>query len=218
MSTGQYDWYINTATGEVARPRVMTDRHLVVDLWLQPGAAVAGAHLHDRIDESFEVVEGRIGVLNGGVETELSAGDVKVEVRAGTVHDWWQIGDSPAQVVVEVKAIDGAPGAPARRFEHMIETIFSLGTLGRVGPDGMPDALWLAAIGSEYGDVIRFRKPPRVVQAIVFGLMAAIARRAGRNPLDPSLHGPDAPCRRHELTVDDKAALLAGKAPTTRHS
>jgi hypothetical protein len=196
----------------------MTDRHLVVDLWLQPGAAVAGPHNHDLIDESFEVVEGRIGVLNGDVETELSAGDPRVDVKSGTVHDWWQIGDQPAHVVVEVKAVDGAPGAPARRFEHMIETIFSLGTMGRVGPDGMPDTLWLAAIGSEYGDVIRFRKPPRVVQSIVFGPLAAIARRAGRNPLDPSLHGPGAPCRRRELTPDEKAALLAGKAPTTRHS
>ena len=67
----------------------------------------------------------------------------------------------------------------------MIEALWSLGALGRVNAQGVPDPLWLAAIAREYRDVIRFVKPPAAVQAALFGPLAAIARRTGRDPLAP---------------------------------
>lgn len=38
-------WIHNPVTGEVARVNVADEQRLSVDLWLQPGAAVLGAHV-----------------------------------------------------------------------------------------------------------------------------------------------------------------------------
>ena len=91
----------------------------------------------------------------------------------------------------------------------MIEAMWSLGALDRVNARGMPGPLWLAAIAREYRDVIRFVKPPAAVQAALFGPLAAIARRTGRDPLAPRLHGPAAACAIPDPGEDGLAALLA---------
>ena len=102
---------------------------------------------------------------------------------------------------------EAAPGRPAARFVSMIEAMWSLGALGRVNAKGMPDPLWLAAIAREYRDVIRFVKPPAAVQAALFGPLAAIARRTGRDPLAPELHGPAGACAIPDPGEDGLATL-----------
>jgi mannose-6-phosphate isomerase-like protein (cupin superfamily) len=186
-------WLHNPATGEIAHV-LMVDadgRRIEVDLWLQPGAAVAGAHVHDHFVERFQVRDGEVGFQVAGDERAASSGDGTLEVPAGTVHDWWNAGDGVAHVRVEVEATPTAPGQPAARFASMIEALWSLGAQGRVNAKGMPDPLWLAAIAREYSDAIHFVKPPAIVQTVLFGPLAAIARRTGRHPLAPELHGPD---------------------------
>lgn len=205
------DWARNPVTGEVSHviaPPV--DGKGAVELFLQPGAAVAAAHVHDSIIERFEVLEGEVGFLIGEVERPMRPGDGIGEVPVGTVHDWWNAGDGIARVRVELEAAPDAPGDPAGRFVELIETLWSLAVLGQVNDEGLPDPLWLAAIAHEYRDVIRFVKPPAIAQAVIFPPLAAVARRLGRDPRDPSLHGPDAP-----LWIDDPGddldALLAGR-------
>jgi mannose-6-phosphate isomerase-like protein (cupin superfamily) len=206
-------WFHNPATGEISRlnvaPAETDGRRLAVDLWLQPGAAVAGAHVHDHVAERFDVFEGEVGFQVAGDERVARPGHGPVEVPAGTVHDWWNVGDGVAHVRVEVEATPDAPGQPATRFGSMIETLWSLGALGRVNAKGMPDPLWLAAIGREYRDVIRFIKPPAAVQTALFGPLAAIARRTGRDPLAAELHGATAPCAIPDPGEEGLAALLA---------
>ncbi len=189
-------WLHNPATGEIAHVlSVDADgRRIEVDLWLQPGAAVAGAHVHDHFVERFEVRTGEVGFQVAGDERVARGSDGAVEVPAGTAHDWWNASDGVAHVRVEVEASEAASGQPAARFASMIEALWSLGALGRVNAMGMPDPLWLAAIAREYGDAIRFVKPPAVVQTVLFGPLAAIAHRTGRDPLAPELHGPAAAC------------------------
>lgn len=206
-------WFHNPATGEISRlnvgPAETGGRRLDVDLWLQPGAAVAGAHVHDHFVERFDVLAGEVGFQVAGDERVARPGHGPVEVPAGTVHDWWNAGDGVAHVRVEVEATTQAPGRPAARFGSMIETLWSLGALGRVNGKGMPDPLWLAAIAREYRDVIRFAKPPAVVQTALFGPLAAIARRTGRDPLAAELHGPAAACAIPDPGEDGLATLLA---------
>lgn len=204
-------WLHNPATGELANVLAVDPegRRLEVDLWLQPGAAVAGAHLHDRFVERFRVLDGEVGFQLDGIERKATGGDAVVEVPAGTTHDWWNSGPGVARVNVEVEATGGAPGRLADRFVAMIEVLWSLGALGRVDAKGMPDPLWLAAIAHEYRDVIRFTRPPAAVQAVVFGPLAAIARRAGRDPRADALHGSTAPCSIPDPGVDGRDALLA---------
>jgi hypothetical protein len=184
-------------------------RRFEADLWLQPGAAVVGEHVHPHVAESFEVLQGRVGFSVGGVRRESVPGEGAIEVAAGVAHDWWNAGDGIAQVRGVVEATPTAPGRPADRFVSMIETLWSLGALGRVNAKGLPDPLWLAAIAHEYRDVLVFTKPPAAVQRAIFGPLAAIARRRGRDPRQPSLHGPGAPCAVGRLTGDAAAQLLA---------
>jgi mannose-6-phosphate isomerase-like protein (cupin superfamily) len=197
-------WIHNPVTGEVARLNVVPadsdGRRLEVDLWLQPGAAVARAHVHPQLVERYEVVEGEVGFLVGTDTRVARPGDETVEVPAGTVHDWWNAGDGIAHVKFELA---GTAPTPAR-FLSAIEALWSLGAQGRVNAQGMPDALWLAAIGREYRDVVVFTSPPAAVQATLFPLLAALARRTGRSPLAAELHGPTAPC-----AIADPGASLA---------
>lgn len=204
-------WLHNPATGEIARfaPFAPDGRRIEVDLWLQPGAAVARAHVHDYCVERFEVLAGEVGFQIAGKESVARAGDGVSEVPAGTVHDWWNAGDGVAHVCVKVEAAPSAPGRPAARFVSMIEALWSLGALGRVNAQGLPDPLWLAAIAREYRDAIRFVTPPPTVQTVLFAPLAAIARRTGRNPLAPMLHGPKAACAIPDPGEDGLAALLA---------
>jgi quercetin dioxygenase-like cupin family protein len=209
IATGS--WFHNPATGEIARLGAADadGRRIEVDLWLQPGAAVPRAHLHDHFIERFEVREGEVGFQVAGEERGVRAGDGVVEVPAGTVHDWWNAGDGIARVGVEVEATSAAPGRPAARFISMIEAIWSLGALGRVNAKGLPDPLWLAAIAREYRDAIRFVAPPAAVQAVIFAPLAAIARMSGRDPLAPELHGPSGACAIPDPGDDGLAELLS---------
>jgi mannose-6-phosphate isomerase-like protein (cupin superfamily) len=191
-------WFHNPATGELTRinvgPAETAGRRVETDLWLQPGAAVAGAHVHEHLVERFEVLAGEVFLQVAGIERVTRPGDGAIEVAAGVGHDWWNAGDGVAHVRVEVEAHASAPGRPATRFVSMIEALWSLGALGRVNTTGMPDPLWLAAIAHQYRDVIRFVRPPELVQATLFGPLAALARRTGRDPLGTELHGPAAAC------------------------
>lgn len=207
-------WLHNPATGEIARfqPPEADGRRIEADLWLQPGAAVPRAHIHAHFVERFEVREGEVGFQVAGNERVAKAGTEAVEVEAGAVHDWWNAGDGVAHVGVEVEATPTAPGRPAARFVSMIETMWSLGALGEVNAKGVPNPLWLAAIAREYRDVIRLAKPPAPIQAAFFGLLAAIARRTGRDPLAPELHGPAGACAIPDPGVGGLAALLERRA------
>jgi mannose-6-phosphate isomerase-like protein (cupin superfamily) len=195
-------WLHNPVTGEIARLNAADGRRLDVDLWLQPGAAVARAHVHDHLVERFAVLEGEVGFQAGGLERTLRPGD-SAEVPVGTVHDWWNAGAGTAHVHVEVA------GDAAARFASMIEAMWSLGALGRVNAEGVPAPLWLAAVAREYRDAIRFVKPPAVVQTLLLGPLAAVARRTGHDPLAPELHGPSAACAMPDPGEDGLAALLA---------
>lgn len=211
-------WFHNPVTGELARmnvgPADTAGRRVDADLWLQPGAAVAAAHVHDRLVERFEVLSGSVGFKIAGQERTSGPGDGPTEIAVGVEHDWWNSGDGIAHVRVQIEAAPNAPGRPAARFVSVIETTWSLGALGKVNAKGMPDPLWLAAIAREYGDVIRFSVPPALVQTAVFGPLAALARRTGRDPLAAELHGAGAPCALPEPSDATLAELLARPAGT----
>ena len=76
---------------------------------------------------------------------------------------------------------------PGERFAHMIETLFGLAREGHVNRPGMPHPLQLALVATEFADVIVFRKPPAIVQRVLFGVLAPIARRRGYRATYPTL-------------------------------
>ena len=166
--------YENPVTGERAVIRIGTDitggELLVVDLYVQPGGAVMGEHLHPGMEERFTMLRGRVGFRLGGREAIAEPG-VKLIAPPGTPHDWWNAGPEEALVRIEMR--------PAARFEAMIRNAFGLAQDGKVNKRGMPNLLQLAVFAREFADVMQFTRPPRIVQRILFGLFTPLARLLG---------------------------------------
>ena len=197
----------NPVTGERAVVRIGTEQTggelLVVDLYIRPGGAVMREHVHPAIEERFTVLRGRVGFRLSGRESTAEPG-VRLIAPAGVPHDWWNASPEEALVRVEVR--------PAARFEAFILNAFGLAQDGRVNRRGMPNLLQLAVLAREFDDVIRFTRPPRVVQRLLFGLLAPLARLLGYRGSYPEYlaRGPSDSVAVEPMDV--AAALAAGGA------
>ena len=166
----------NPVTGERAVVRVGTEDgdgdggEIIVDLFVRPGGAVAGEHVHPSNAESFTVIRGKVGFSVGG-RRQIAEPGRQLHVPAGVAHDWWNAGDEEAHVRVEIR-----PGA---RFEEMIQNFFGLAHDGKTDRRGMPHFLQLVLFALEFDDVIRFTRPPRIVQRTLFRALAPLARLRG---------------------------------------
>ena len=164
----------NPVTGERAIVRIGTEdtngERIVVDLYIQPGGAVMGEHVHAVIEERFMVLEGKVGFRLNGKESVAEKG-MTLLVSPGIPHDWWNAGIEVALVRVEI--------SPATRFEIMIQNAFGLAQDGQVNKKGMPNPFQLVLFAQEFEDVVTFTKPPRIVQKIMFGVLSPIARLLG---------------------------------------
>lgn len=164
----------NPVTGERVVVRVGTEDSggglLIVEGFIKPGGAVTGEHVHPAIDETFTVLDGRVGFRIDGQESVAQLGE-RLYVPAGTAHDWWNAGEEEAHAVVEIR-----PGA---RFEEMAINLFGLAQDGKTNAKGMPNLLQVALFAREFEDVLYFTRPPRMVQRVLFGILAPIARILG---------------------------------------
>lgn len=187
----------NPATGErvvmLTDPEAHPERVLVAHLHIEPGGRVAAAHRHPAIRERFHVLGGEVGFLLGEREATLGPGE-EAEVPAGTLHDWWQVGEEPADVVVEVD--------PGDRFGEMVGTMFGLAREGKVDRRGLPHPLQLAVTAHAYRDVMVLASPPAWVQGLAFGLLAPLGRALGRRPSYPEHLSSD-------IVVEPDPAALA---------
>jgi quercetin dioxygenase-like cupin family protein len=181
------DVFENPVTGERAVVRIGTEQTdgelLVADLYIRPGGAVMGEHLHPALEERFTVLHGRVGFRLSG-RTSTAEPGVTLVAPCGTPHDWWNAGAEEALVRVEVR--------PGPGFAAFIVNAFGLAQDGRVDRRGMPKLLQMSLFAREFDDVIQFTRPPRVVQQILFGLLAPLARLLGYRGSYPeySIRGP----------------------------
>jgi len=170
--------YENPVTGERAVVRAGTEEtgggHLVVDLYVAPGGAVAGEHIHQDIEETFTAVRGRVGFRLDGRE-DVAGPTRRLVVPPGVVHDWWNAGKEEAHVIVELR------GEIRRleRFELMISTLYGLARDGKTDAGGRPSILQASLLAREFDDVITFSRPPRFVQRLLFGTLAPVADLLG---------------------------------------
>jgi mannose-6-phosphate isomerase-like protein (cupin superfamily) len=194
------DVFENPVTGERVVVRVGTEESggglLVADLHVRPGGAVAGEHVHTRIEEWFTVMGGRVGFRLDGHEI-IAPNNERLHVPAGVAHDWWNAGEEEARVVVEV-----APGA---RFEEMIKNLYGLAQDGKTDAKGRPGLLQTSLFAREFEDVLRFTKPTRTVQKVLFGVLAPIARLLGYRGSYPEylMRGPS-----ERVEVDPRAGTV----------
>jgi quercetin dioxygenase-like cupin family protein len=180
--------------GEIYENRVQGDRfvvregsedtggeRLVGDLYIRPGGAVAGKHVHAYITERFEVVAGTVRFHLDGRD-ELARPGEQVEVPPGVVHDWWNVGDDEAHVLVDVR--------PAERFELMVQNLYGLANDGKANARGVPRLLPLALFAREFRREGEFTSPPRAVQRLLFSVLAPLARARGYKAINPAYLGP----------------------------
>ena len=154
------------------------------DLYVRPGGAVVGEHVHPVIEESFTVISGQIGFRLDGHDLIAGPGE-RVRLPPGRAHDWWNAGEEEAHAIVEIR--------PAFRFEEMIGNFWGLARDGKTNAKGMPDLLQGVALAREFEDVLYFTKPPRVVQRLLFGPLAAIAKALGYKGSYPKYAGLELP-------------------------
>ena len=180
--------YENPVTGERVVVRLGTEEpdgeHLIVDLYVAPGGAVAGEHVHQDIQEVFTVVRGRVGFRLDGHE-EVAEPARRLVVPPGIVHDWWNEGQEEAHVIVELQG----PKERLERFEVMISTLYGLARDGKTDAGGMPNILQASLLAREFDDVIAFTRPPRFVQRLLFGTLAPVAHLLGYRAAYPE-YGP----------------------------
>jgi quercetin dioxygenase-like cupin family protein len=174
------DVFENPVTGEFGYVRLGTEETngelLVSDLRVRPGGAVVGAHIHPSVDERFTVLKGKIDYMLGDQKGVLQAGD-SADLPRGIPHDWWNAGDEEAHVIVEVR--------PARRFEQMAITLFSLAREGKTNKQGIPNPLQMAVIAKEFDDVVQFLNPPPWAQRLLFSVLAPLGRLLGYKAIYP---------------------------------
>jgi quercetin dioxygenase-like cupin family protein len=143
------------------------------DTYVEPGGAVAAAHVHPYQTERFEVLSGTLGVKAGRDNKELAAGETVV-IDPGTPHMFWNAGDDTLCFRAEVR--------PALQFESLIETMFGLATDGKTNKKGMPNPLRLAVIANHHFDVVRLAVVPAWMQKAGLAMGAPIGRLLGYRP------------------------------------
>ena len=79
---------------------------------------------------------------------------------------------------------------PAERFELMIQNLFGLANDGKTNAQGVPNLLPLALFAREFRREGEFVRPPRIVQRILFALVAPIARARGYRAINADYLGP----------------------------
>jgi quercetin dioxygenase-like cupin family protein len=144
--------------------------YVLIELELAPGGHVAAAHVHPYQDETFEILEGRVGFKAGKREFVAVPG-ATVTVASGTRHKFWNAGEETARFRAEVR--------PALQFEQLIETMFTLAQEGKVNRKGMPNPLRLAVIAREHFDDVRLPFPPAWMQRAGLALGAPMGRLLG---------------------------------------
>ena len=66
-------------------------------------------------------------------------------------------------------------------FLLAIRQLFMLAQDGKTDAKGRPRPLDAAVVAREFSDTFRFTSPPQLVQRLLFGLLAPIARATGRS-------------------------------------
>lgn len=144
--------------------------YTLVEVVLQGGGG-NGLHYHLDYDEEFTAVEGVLGIQLGKETLRLQPGQQAV-APVRSVHRFYNPGTEPITFRVKV--------APSRRFEEMLRMAYGLAGDGLCNGKGVPKSIWHTAILFETGESY-LPGLPLGLQRGLFGLLARIARRLGKD-------------------------------------
>jgi mannose-6-phosphate isomerase-like protein (cupin superfamily) len=170
----QGDVFDNPVTGERATillgTRETRGERLVAEVELRGAGFGSALHSHPSIHERLTVVSGRVGIVIRDAISIAEPGKM-IEIAPGVPHRFWNAGIVAAKLKLDIR--------PAKRFEAFIRNMIGLAQDGKTDPMGMPNLLQLAAIAIEFDDVIQFLSPPRLMQRVLFPILAPIAGLRG---------------------------------------
>ncbi len=146
---------------------------LLLEVSLTPSGKGPGPHVHHRQTESFEVLDGVLGVQISNERLELSAGE-RIVVPAGSVHDWWNAGGETVRFTALVE--------PALNMEWMLREIFaSCNRRQADAPSPWDGSYVITHLRGEYS----LADVPAPVQRFVFPLVAAVGSLLGLVKVSP---------------------------------
>ena len=171
------DMLVNTLTKErmtfLKTAAETGGEYVLIELSAAPGGVVAAAHVHPAQTETFEVLQGTLGVKVGRKKVEAKAGEVLV-VEPGKAHKWWNAGGDELVFRCEVR--------PALQFEQLIETMFGLAADGKTNKKGMPNPIRLAVIANHHFGDVQLPVVPRWMQKAALAMGAPVGRLFGYQP------------------------------------
>ena len=156
----------NTATGDrltfVQTAAETGGELLEYELRFVPRGFATRDHLHPRQEELHHVLEGFLGLVVGGRERRLQAGE-SVTVPVATRHRIFKTQEEPILARFAIR--------PALESEVLLETLFAIGR--------DPNTLQLAVIFDEFAELGRAPRPPAPVQRALLKPLAALGRARG---------------------------------------
>jgi quercetin dioxygenase-like cupin family protein len=153
---------------------------LEYELEFVPRGFAVRDHLHPRQEERHEVLAGELGIVVGGRERRLGAGDVEV-VPPRTAHRIFAVDGGRVHARFALR--------PALESEVLLETLFGLARDGKVGASGDPGLLQLAVIFRDFSELGHPTRPPAGVQRALFAPLAALGRLRGYRASYPQYSG-----------------------------
>ena len=140
-------------------------------------------HYHPYQDEHIEVLAGMVSVHIKGQERTYVAGE-SFDFPRNVPHVFLgAAGCEEARILWQIR--------PALDSETFFETVYGLAADGKMKDTGMPNLFQLAVIFRAFNDELHLTKPPRIVQKIVFGVLAPLGRLLGYQARYEKYSGPE---------------------------
>jgi quercetin dioxygenase-like cupin family protein len=144
---------------------------LQIELWIEPGGGVT-PHVHPRMRERFEVLEGRPEFLAGRRWQAAGPGE-EVVVDSGVRHAFRNRGDAVAHVMCEA--------TPPLTLQEFLTDAAAMARAGKFIRPGIPrpsGVVPAAMLIKRHRDMVVLSNPPPFLQPLLFPLARLGERRA----------------------------------------
>jgi hypothetical protein len=143
---------------------------LRVEIWTEPGGGVLAEHVHPKLEERYEVLEGEVTFRVDRKPRRAGRGE-RLVVPAGARHSFENTGQEIAHLVVEAE--------PALELRESIEHGVALARNQKFTASGKPRGLRAlieaAALAHRYRETVILSSPPPAAQRLLFPLLARFA-------------------------------------------
>lgn len=145
--------------------------YVKVETSLPAGSDGPPLHIHPNQDESFETIDGKLGLRIGDEEHVLEPGE-SMTVTKGTPHTWWNAGTTTVAAVTEIR--------PPLRLLEQGASGFGLFNSGKmfIGNTSIPNPFQLAVFFGEFRDELELVMP-RFAEVLIYRLFEPIGHALG---------------------------------------